>query len=247
MIIRLIEELDKTYRPAEVITWCLRSPFPSRFIHHALRSHNKEQLSFCRFLFADASRFIQQHPKRKSGEQFYRGMKLSNEILDRFESHVGQLVCTGGFFPCAKSRTNAINVASIPAYRPDLSPVLFKINCDVSSLYTEIENRYSSPMIVFDICTTFRIVYINRGPMTVIKMKTAGENGKKIAKDYLEQHKDETIQSLLDELMIPPKPPTPPKPSTPIPSASQRPSLKPTSTSNQTRYDFSQNKRFFIL
>ena len=145
-------------------------------------------------------------------------MKLSNEILDKFEAHVGQLVCTSGFFPCTKSRTNALTLASLPAYRSDLLPVLFKIDCDASSLYTELANKYSSPMIVFDICTAFRIVYINRGPMSVIKMKTAGEDGKKIALEYLEKHKDETIQSLLDELLRPPKPPTPPpKPPTPPP------------------------------
>jgi hypothetical protein len=209
-IIGLIDEFDKSYRPAEVINWCFRSPFPSRFLHHALRSHNKEQLSVCRFLFTDAVRFVQQHPKPKSSNQFYRGMKLSGELLDRFEAQVGQLVSTSGFFPCTKSRTNALNLASLSAYRPDLSPVLFKINCDTSTLFVELANKYSSPLIVFDICTAFRVVYVNRGSMSVIKMKAAGESGKKIAVEYLVEHKDETIQSLLDELLQPPKPPTPP-------------------------------------
>jgi len=199
-------------------------------------------------------------------------MKLSNELLDGFEANVGRLVCTSGFFPCSKSRTNALNHAAVPAYRLDLSPVFFKIDCDTSSLYIELVGKSSSPLIVFDICTAFRIVYVNRGPTTVIKMKTAGENGKKIALDYLEQHQDEPIQSLLDEIMKPPKPPTPPpKPPTPLPPKQPTPPPKqptppspkpltppppppPTAsppapkripTSNPRRYYFLQNENFF--
>ncbi len=210
-IMGLIEELEKFYRPGEVITWCLRSPFPTRFVLHALRSHNKIQLNSCRFLFADAARFFQQHPKRKVSDQVYRGMKLSNELLDIFEAHVGQLVCTSGFFPCTKSRTNALTLASLPAYRSDLIPVLFKIDCDASSLCAEITNNHSLPStIVFDACMAFRVVYVNRSSMSIVKMKTAGEAGKKVALEYLQKNKDETIQSILDELMRPPTPPPPP-------------------------------------
>ncbi|CAF4482044.1 unnamed protein product, partial [Rotaria magnacalcarata] len=71
-------------------------------------------------------------------------------------------------------------------------------------------NKNSSPMIAFDACMIFRIVYVNRGPMSIIKLKTAGDAGKKIALDYLENHPNETIQSLVDELLKPLKPPTPP-------------------------------------
>ncbi|CAF0910435.1 unnamed protein product [Rotaria sordida] len=215
-IIEIIEEFEKSYRHADVISWCFRSPFPTRFLLHALRSHNKAQLSVCRFLFADASRFFQQHSKHKSSDQVYRGMKLSSELLDKFETHVGQLICTSGFFPCTKSRTNALTLASLPTYRPDLLSVLFKIDCDASSLFTELSNKHSTSLIAFDACMAFRIVYVNRGQMSTVKLKTAGDAGKKIALEYLEKHPSETIQSLRDELLKPPKPPTPP-PRTPTP------------------------------
>jgi hypothetical protein len=142
--------------------------------------------------------------------------------------------------------------ASLPAYRPDLIPVFLKIDCDTSSLYIEGTNR-NAPFIAFDICTAFRIVYVNRGPMTVIKMKTANESGRKIALDYIEQHKGATIQSLLDQLMKPPtppppppKPPTPPPPPKPVtppppppkPSKPSKPS-KPVPAANLTKYSFS--------
>ncbi len=206
-IIELIAELEKSYRPGEAISWCVRSPFPSRFLLHALRFHSKTQLNICRFLFTDAARFFQQQPKRKAGDQVYRGMKISSELLDRFEAQIGQLVCTSGFFPCTKSRTNALTSASLPAYRSDLIPVFFKIDCDASSLFTEIASKNSPPFIVFDACMAFRIVYVNRGQMSIVKMKTAAEAGKTIALGYLETHKDEKIQSVLDELLKPPPPP----------------------------------------
>lgn len=230
MINRIIDEFDKSYRSTEVLKWCFHSPFPSRFLHHALRSHNQEQLHACYFLFADASRFFQQSVQRKSTEKVYRGMKLSSDLLDILKAHTGQLVCTSGFFPCIKSRTNALTLASIPAYRTDLVPVLFKIDCDPSVPCIEVADKYSAPLIVFDVCTSFRILYVNRDQMTIIKMRTASDAGKKIALDFIEQHPDKTLQSLLGELI---RQPMPPKPGT-------LPALRSTSrpNSNSKRYEF---------
>jgi len=216
-IIEIINEFEKSYRPNESIHWCCRSPFPTRFLLHALRSHSKTRLTVCRFLFADSTRLVQQQPKRKTSEQFYRGMKLSSQILDEFEHQIGRIVCTSSFFPCTKSRTNALTLASLPTYRPDLLSVFFKIDCDTSSLYAEVAQKNSPTQIVFDVCTSFRIVHVNRGPMSIVKMKTAADAGKKIALDYLENNKDQTIQSMLDELLKPPKPSTPPPPPAPEP------------------------------
>lgn len=154
-------------------------------------------------------------------------MKLSNELLDKFQAYIGQLVCTNGFFPCTKSRANALALASLPSYRPDLAPVFFKIDCDASSLYTDLPTKQPGSMIVFDICTAFRIVYVKRDPMTVIKMKTAGEFGKKIALHYLEQHSNESIQSLMEELVKSLKPPTPPPPTPPPPKVATPPPPPP--------------------
>ncbi|CAF1612815.1 unnamed protein product [Rotaria magnacalcarata] len=221
MINRIIDEFDKSYRSTEVLKWCFHSPFPSRFLHHALRSHNQEQLHACHFLFSDASRFFQQSAKRKSTEKVYRGMKLSGDLLDILKAHTGQLVCTNGFFPCIKSRTNALTLASIPAYRTDLLPVLFKIDCDASVPFIEVADKYSAPLMVFDVCTSFRILYVNRDQMTIIKMRTASDAGKKIALDFIEQHQDKTLQSLLGELM---RQPIPPKPaSIPVLRSTSRP------------------------
>lgn len=230
-IVSLIEEFEKVYRPTDILSWCLRSPFPSRFLHHALRSHHKEGLRLCQSLLIDAVRRFQQQPARKTTDQFYRGMKLTNELLEQFETHVGQLVSTSAFFPCTKSRTNALTLASMANYRPDLYPVLFKVDCDGTTQYIEIPNKNAPSTIVFDLCTAFRIVYVNRGGMSVIKLKTATEAGKKIALNYLEQNKDKTIPTLMAELLIPPKPPTPPPP--PPPPVVRAPTPPPAPVSSE--------------
>ena len=232
MILREIDELEKTYRSSEAIIWCLRSPFPYRFLHHAIRAHNKDQLRVCRSIFIDVFHTFEQHPQHRTTDQFYRGMKLSNEIINKFEAHIGQMVSTSGFFPSIRSRSNALALASLPAYRPDLLPVLFKIDCDQLSVYIDLTNKYPTPLLAFELCSAFRIVYVNRGAITVIRLKTDRDSGRRLASRYLDQHPDVTMQSLLDELITPPKPPTPPPPPPPPPKSERQPK----SSSNPVRY-----------
>jgi hypothetical protein len=204
--------MEKSYRSADVLDWCLRSPFPSRFLQHAVCFQNKNQLNLCRFLFADATRYFRKQPSNKSSTRVYRGMKLSAWQVDQFEEHVGQLVCTSGFFPCMKGRTNAMALALLPIYRPDLSPVLFKIDCESTDLFTEISNSFSSSStVVFDICMAFRVMRISRDQLTIIELKPASKDGKQIAQNYLATHNNATIESVLDQLLkttqsLPPSP-----------------------------------------
>ncbi|CAF0972875.1 unnamed protein product [Rotaria sordida] len=232
-IMEMIDEFEKSYRSSEIVHWCFRSPFPSHFLHHAIRSHNLEHLNMCRFMFIDANRFFQQQPKHKSSEQFYRGMKLTKELLDQFESHVGQLVCTSGFFPCTKSRTNALSLASSPGYRSDLLSVLFKIDYDSTSIYSQVSNKMLSNVIVFNVSIPFRVINVHRGQMSVIKMKPAITDGKRIVQDYLEQHHDQPIQSIFDQLSVPPRVQTP----SPPPLLQTITSTTPISTSSPVNDD----------
>ena len=182
----VIDELEKSYRSADVLNWCLRSPFPARFLRHAVAFQNKEHLDLCRYLFVDTLRMFQKQPPRKFCTQVYRGMKLSQEHIDRFEQSVGRFVCTSGFFPCTKSRTNATALALSPNYRPDLVSVLFKVDCESNDLFIEISNTvFPSSTIIFDVCMAFRVVSINRGSVTVITLKTAGVDGQQMTQSHL--------------------------------------------------------------
>ncbi|CAF0930238.1 unnamed protein product [Adineta steineri] len=209
--LKIIEEFDKGYRSNDAIRWCFRSIFPSRPLRYALYSRLGELLSSYQFLTTNVSRSIQQQSKQPNHGQLFRGMKLPAELIDMFETHTGQLVCANGFFMCSKMRNVELQSAASPGYRTDLISVLFKIDFDASAHFAEVLLENNSTIIVFDVATSFRVICVNRGPMSIIKLKTAVEDGKKVASQYKENNKGKTLQVLLDELSAPPKPPTPPK------------------------------------
>ncbi|CAF3321431.1 unnamed protein product [Rotaria sp. Silwood2] len=203
--IRIIDEFDRTYRPKETLHWCVDKPFPSYLLQHAFIFCQPEELNFCRFLIADASRLIQQQSKRTGSLQLYRGMKLPSKLLESFEMHTGKIMCACGFFTCTKSRTIALELVSSSGYRSDLSSVLFKIDCDASVKLVEVSTENRSSIVIFDVGTTFHIIYINRGTTSIIKLKAVPDEGKKMAREYKDNHKGETIKTMLDQLLTSPK------------------------------------------
>lgn len=192
----IIDHFEKSYRSTDVFNWCFHSPFPSRFIRHALCFQNKQQIELCRFLFLDAIQSMQQkQSESKFCLQVYRGMKISQEHIEHFEEHIDKLICSSGFFPCTKSKSNAIALATLTTYRSDLTPVLFQIDCEANDRFIEISTQ--STTIIFDICLAFRVTQVERQTITIIKLKTSGKDGQQIAREYLEHYKDQTIESLL--------------------------------------------------
>ncbi|CAF1277038.1 unnamed protein product [Rotaria magnacalcarata] len=208
--LKLVDEFDKSYRTHDAVRWCFRVSFPARPLRYALMSPTVKLLSSYQCLIVDVIRILQQQSKRAGHGQVYRGMKLSSELIDSFETHIDQLVCMNGFFMCTKSRNIELQLAASPGYRSDLSSVLFKIDFDASAPIAEVKMEHGSTIVVFDIATSFRVVCVNRGLMSIIKMKIASDEGKKLAADHKEKHKGKTIKILLDELSIQRKPPTPP-------------------------------------
>lgn len=202
----LINEFEQRYSPKDALRWCVLSPFPSCIIRHAFLTCQTEQLNLYRFLIADASQLIRARSKFTRGIQLYRGMKLTRNLVDTFVKNTGKTVCASGFFTSIKSRAIALDMALSPEYRSDLSPVLFKIHCNSSADFTEIpeDNRTSS--FVFDIAANFRIIFINRGKMTVVKMRTLCNDDDRISRELKINHRRETIQTLYDELLAAAKP-----------------------------------------
>lgn len=207
-ILKSIKIFNDSYQSNDVFHWCLHSHFPSTSLKTELYTHNNEQLHFYSFLLNDASRYLnKQQPKRNSIIQFYRGMKLPNDILDKIEKNTGKLICTNGFFICTKSRTTAMAIAtsSSLSQNSDLSPVLLKIDCDPSIPFVEIPKDKNSLQVIFDVYTTFRILCVNRDQITIIKIKIANDDGKQIAKEYKKKHKETNVQILLNQLLLPVK------------------------------------------
>lgn len=206
----MIEDFEKIYRTNDSLRWCFQSSFPSRLLKCSLMSPTLERLIPYQFLIADVTRVLQQQTKRSTHGQLYRGMKLSKELVDTFDTNTGKLLCSCGYFMCSKSRNIELQFAISAGYRSDLISVLFKIDFDGSARFADVVLENDSTVTIFDVGTSFRVICVNRGTMTIIKMKVAAEEGKKIAQDYKGQHKDKTVKVLLDELTAPPKPPTPP-------------------------------------
>jgi hypothetical protein len=205
--LKSIDEFDRTYRITDAIRCCFRSPFPLRPLRCALMSGNYEQIVPYQFLVADVARCFRQQSNVSNCGQFYRGMKLSGTTLDMFDRHCGQLVCTHGFFTCSKSRNIELQAAASPGYRPDLLSVLFKIDFDSTARFAEITLENGSILVVFDVATSFRVVCVNRGNMSIVKLKSATDDGKQLAVNYKTNENGKTIRMMLDELLLPvPKP-----------------------------------------
>jgi hypothetical protein len=210
--LRAVDEFDRSYRSNDSFQWCFRSPFPSNPLRHALLSPTIESISPYYSLIIDITRSIQQQSKHSAHGQLFRGMKLPNELVDLFETHTGQLVCANGFFMCSKARNVELQLAALPTYRTDLLSVLFKIDFDASARFAEVQMENGSMATIFDIATSFRVMCVSRGGMSIIKLKTVSDDGKKFAQEYKEKNKEKTVQVLFDELSKPPTPPAPPTP-----------------------------------
>ena len=127
-------------------------------------------------------------------------MKMSKQVVDQFERYTGQLVCASSFIACNKSRALALNLATSPGYRSDLLSILFEIECDdtVKVIETPIQNR--SSMSIFDIGTTFRSICFHRDTIVVIKMRAISGDGKRLAQEYKDNHREISVTTLLKQL-----------------------------------------------
>jgi hypothetical protein len=129
-------------------------------------------------------------------------MKLTNELLDRLMNHTSKLICLKGYFTWIKSKATALNFACSSKHRTDLKPVLLKMTCEPSTPIGELSVKNASTQIVFDLYTVFQVTYVNRGPVSVVRIEPADEDGRSIARGYRTKHKSESMQNLLDQLLI---------------------------------------------
>lgn len=132
---------------------------------------------------------------------------MSEEFIEKFEHHVGKLICSRGYFLCNQSRKTALTIANSSEHRMDLKPVLFKISYDQSVSLGELVQNESSPLMIFDVYTVFRVKYVNHDDITTIKLELADDEGKKFAESYRMKHRGESVSSLLNLILSPHKPP----------------------------------------
>jgi hypothetical protein len=207
-LLQSINEFNHSYHRNDVLQWCFSSPFPSRLLHQALRTNHTEHLDRCRFLFIDISYILHRSNQRQISRELYRGMKLTDELLNRLMNHTGKLICPKGYFTWIKSKTTALKFACSSEHRTDLKPVLLKMTCEPSIPIGELSMKNAPTQIVLDLYTVFRVTYVNRGPVSSVRIEPADEDGRSIARGYRTKHKSESVQNLLDQLLILSKPST---------------------------------------
>ncbi|CAF1118886.1 unnamed protein product, partial [Didymodactylos carnosus] len=204
-----IQEFSDTYRRADAIRWYARQSFVYKLINKALRTEDIEQLHIFRFFIADlCSSLAQEYEKMREREkgvlQVYRGVKLSNEEVEKLKANEGKLISMNGFLSTSRLPSVAQNFASQSTKRRDAVVVLFEIEYDLSELndhdivcadIAKFSDYPEEQEVLFDLGATFKIQSVNREKpdLSRVKLRVTSE-GADIAREYIKLNRKELEQ-----------------------------------------------------
>ncbi|CAF3387268.1 unnamed protein product, partial [Rotaria sp. Silwood2] len=215
---KLIDEFEDTYRPEDAILWYSKQSFIYKLVNKALRCEDTDLLHTFRFFIGDLSESLAREHKKilRSDDRIlkvYRGVKLSNEELDKLRNSEGKLISTNGFLSTSRLRQPALVFASKLTKRKNVVPVLFQIKLDVQQLGESISfadiakfSQYPNEQeVLFNFSAAFRIETIQQdGPVWLINMN-ASKDGETITHDYIEltrqETEEKTVSIMLGRLM----------------------------------------------
>ncbi|CAF3951017.1 unnamed protein product, partial [Rotaria sordida] len=168
----MIRKFENEYQSKEALRWYLKKSFLYKIIKKALKIKDFNQLYIFRYFMKDLREtFIREHQKMiQSGKEIlliYRGIKLTNDQIEKFKENEGKLVSINGFFRTNIHRSTAFNQAIKPSKQTHLISVLLEIQCDLKQLNNNIIaidsvdfSEFSSEEqqeIFFDSNVTFRL------------------------------------------------------------------------------------------
>ena len=202
-----IDEFAKTYTVDDTIRWYTKQSFIYRLCNKALRTEDIELLFTFRYYIQDlCKRLAIEYEKFKTNEQdhpkktLYRGLKLTTEEVNRFQSNVGSLISTNGFLSTTRSYDLALQFALKTSKRSvDVLPTLFIIEADINLddvIFADISSLSIYPdeeEVLFDIGCAFKItdVYLdNDKKLWIIKMNLTNE-ARHIVEKYIEANRRE--------------------------------------------------------
>jgi hypothetical protein len=151
--IRNIDQFALTYTDTDTIRWYTKQCFIYRLCNKALRTEDVELLYTFRYYIQDlCKRLAIEHETYLTKESnqpivtLYRGLKLTKDELNRFQSNVDSLISTNGFLSTTRNYDLALEFALKTSKRSvDVLPTLFIIQAD----------KYLNDVIFADISSLF--------------------------------------------------------------------------------------------
>ncbi|CAF1278807.1 unnamed protein product [Adineta steineri] len=205
--LRLIKEFDETYTNSDTIYWYTKQCFIYRLCNKALRTEDIELLYIFRYYIHDLCKrlaieydlFKKQHENNPI-ITLYRGLKLTNDEINRFKSNISSLISTNGFLSTSQNYDLAIEFALKKSKRSaDIVPALFIIEADTRidhAIFADVSSLSVYPEeqeILFDIGCAFKIneVYFDdEKNIWIIKMNLTNE-GRQIIQTYIKENRRE--------------------------------------------------------
>ncbi|CAF2844365.1 unnamed protein product, partial [Rotaria sp. Silwood2] len=218
--LEVIDKFENEYRSEEALQWYLRKSFIYKIISKALRIKDFDQLYTFRYFMKDLTECLDREHQKivESGKEIlfmYRGMKLTNDQIEKFKENESKLVSINGFFTTSSLCSTALNQAMKLSKDTDLILVLLKIQYHVQHLNNSGivavnvhfgESTYEGEQeILFDLNITFRLesVKMEEG-MCLIKMNASNEGQlikENFIKDSRRQMKNLSTSILFGRLM----------------------------------------------
>ncbi|CAM4826075.1 unnamed protein product, partial [Rotaria magnacalcarata] len=211
-----IQLFEQSYTPDDAIRWYTKNCFIYRLINKALRTEDIEVLYTFRYYIVDLSICLcKGYNLLKEFEtktlKLYRGIKQTNEEIERLQKSVGNLISTNGFFSTTRSKIVAEMYAGIGSGDTKYESLLFEIeintekqaNCictDVSS-YSQFPDEQE---VLFDLGTVFEIAsieYNSTDRYWTCKMMSTNR-GLEIAEEYLTFRRNEITAGDVDLVIL---------------------------------------------
>ncbi|CAF3347670.1 unnamed protein product [Rotaria sp. Silwood2] len=207
-VLKQIDEFEENYHKDDCFQWYTRETFLYKIINKILRTEDIEQLFIFRYYIIDlSSQLSKECEKIKSGSEksihLYRGTTITTETAETFKVNQGKLIATNCYWSTSRDRSYALTFAKRSHNRPDVIPVLFKIECDVEdpnnvAIFADISAFSNFPEeqeVLFDVGTVFKIEIVKEekledNDILLVVIKTTGE-GQDITANYMEVNRRE--------------------------------------------------------
>jgi tetratricopeptide (TPR) repeat protein len=209
-----IEDFRDRYECKSPITWFTEEIFLYKLLNKALRTEDIDGLYLFHFYIVDLwtqlekesskNKELEENCRRMNNGEFilFRGQKMSEEELEKFQHSKGSLISPNGFFSTSINRDCALNFMK-ERMCDGFVPILFKIEADStvqSTVFAYIEHltaKKGECEVLFSIGSVFKVndVILNRDidknlPIWVIDM-TLTDEGREDVEDYIASVKND--------------------------------------------------------